>query len=108
MMGKHTNRSSAVGDDDVLSCVDMVSDAARIFWALALLARAGSRKGFRDIGRGGGTGSSKGETGLWRAGETARLRKGLLEERFSVNPAAGCWSEIQGREKPQESAINQL
>lgn len=46
-----------------------------------------SRKGFRDNGRGG---ASKGEREpLERAGEAARLRKGLLEERLSVSPGEG-------------------
>lgn len=38
-----------------------------------------SKKGFRDTGRGG---ASKGDVGLLRAGDAARLRKGLLEERL--------------------------
>lgn len=43
-----------------------------------------SRKGLRDRGRAGG--SSKGE-----AGDTARLRKGLFEERLMLRPTGG-WS----------------
>ena len=48
---------------------------------------AGSRKGFLETGRGGG--SSKGEAGLVgrEAGEAARLRKGLFDERLMVRPA---------------------
>lgn len=42
-----------------------------------------SRNGLRDTGRGGG--SSKGD-----AGDAARLRKGLLEERLRLRPA-DCW-----------------
>ena len=44
-----------------------------------------SRKGFRDTGRGGGI--SRGE--VWPEappGDTARLRKGLFDERFNVSP----------------------
>jgi hypothetical protein len=43
-----------------------------------------SRKGLRDTGRAGG--SSKGD-----AGDAARLRKGLLEERLMLRPADDCW-----------------
>jgi hypothetical protein len=43
-----------------------------------------SKKGFRDTGRGGG---SNGEAGPLDAGDAARLRKGLLEERLRVSPA---------------------
>lgn len=49
-----------------------------------------SRKGFRDTGRGG---ASKGDRLPFEfAGEAARLRKGLLEERLSVRPGGGCES----------------
>jgi len=84
----HTNRSSAVGAvvGDCLFSIDMASD--RMFCKLARVVSAGSRNGFRDTGRGGG--SSKGED---RAGDTARLRKGLFEERLSDKPA-DCWSKI--------------
>jgi hypothetical protein len=42
----------------------------------------GSRKGFRDTGRGGGAeGVYEGE-----CGDAIRLRKGLLEERLRVSP----------------------
>lgn len=49
-------------------------------------------KGFLDVGREGG--SSKGDGGEARpgmrlAGEAARLRKGLFEERLMVRPAEG-------------------
>lgn len=55
-----------------------------------------SKNGFLDTGRSGG--SSKGEWGgggekVWELGlrplfgEAARLRKGLFDERLSVNPA---------------------
>lgn len=44
-----------------------------------------SMKGFRERGRAGG--SSKGE-----AGEAARLRKGLLEERLRLRPIEACES----------------
>jgi len=52
----------------------------------------------RERGRGGG--SSKGEAGL--VGDTARLRKGLFEERFNDNPAAR-WSKWAT--DPNKSAI---
>jgi len=79
--GIRTNRSSAVGDA-CLSAFDMLSDAIRIFCRLERVVRAGSRKGLRDTGRGGG--SSKGDA---RVGEIARLRNGLFEDRLRVNPA---------------------
>lgn len=49
-------------------------------------------KGFRESGRAGG--SSKGDAGEARRGETlageaARLRKGLFEERLILRPADG-------------------
>lgn len=44
-----------------------------------------SRNGFRETGRAGG--SSKGE-----AGEAARLRKGLLDDRLRLRPAGACES----------------
>lgn len=44
-----------------------------------------SRNGFRDTGREGG--SSNGD-----AGEAARLRNGLLEERLILRPAEVCES----------------
>jgi hypothetical protein len=75
--------SSAVSDG--LFSSDMVSEADRIFDKLDLLAMAGSRNGLRETGRGGG--SAKGETGLGRAGDAARLRKGLFELRFKSKPA---------------------
>jgi len=76
----------------------MVSETDRMFERLDLPAIAGSRNGLRDVGRGGG--SSKGEAGLCAVvGETARLRKGLFEERFKSNPADR-WS------KCRRSALN--
>lgn len=49
------------------------------------------RKGFLEVGRGGG--SSKGERGRGGEarllGDAARLRKGLLDERLSVKPIGG-------------------
>ena len=70
---------------DGLLSVAMVSEPRRMLERLGLLAIAGSRKGLRESGRGGG--SSKGDEGnVAVEGETARLRKGLLEERFSSNP----------------------
>lgn len=60
--------------------------------------KSGSRNGFLEVGRGGG--SSKGERGSGEArllGDAARLRKGLLDERFSDKPAgapvAACWRD---------------
>jgi hypothetical protein len=77
----------------------MVSEADRMFERLDLPASAGSRNGLRDVGRGGG--SLKGEAGLCaEVGETARLRKGLFEERFNSSPADR-WS------KCRRSALNQ-
>jgi hypothetical protein len=82
---KEPKRSSAVGPavGDVFLSIDMASD--RIFCKLDRVVSAGSRNGFRDTGRGGG--SSKGDDS---AGDMARLRKGLLEERLSVRPADRC------------------
>jgi hypothetical protein len=48
-----------------------------------------SRNGFLETGRGGG--SSKGDAG--EAGDAARLRKGLLEDRLIVSPAEGSWPD---------------
>jgi hypothetical protein len=50
-----------------------------------------SRNGFRDTGLGGG---SRGDVCLGdkagdKAGDTARLRKGLFEERLRVSPGGG-------------------
>lgn len=49
-------------------------------------AEGRSRKGFLDVGLGGG--SSKGELGAGERapGDTARLRKGLFDPRFKVRP----------------------
>jgi len=69
-----------------------------MFERLALLAMAGSRNGLRETGRGGG--SSKGDAGL--VGDTARLRKGLFEERFNESPAdrwSCCESAMLGRRR---------
>lgn len=75
--------SSAVSDG--LLSDDIVSEADRISEKLDLPATAGSRNGLRESGRGGG--SSKGETRAGEArGDAARLRKGLLDERFKSNP----------------------
>ena len=73
-----TKRSSAVGD--VRLSIDMASD--RIFCRLAWAVSAGSRNGFRDTGRGGGSSNGDG-----RVGDALLLRKGLFEERLRVNPA---------------------
>jgi hypothetical protein len=51
-----------------------------------------SKKGFRDTGRGGG---SNGDVGPLDAGDAARLRKGLLEERLSASPGDGRESKVQ-------------
>lgn len=48
-----------------------------------------SRNGLRDTGLGGGGASSNGD-----AGEVARLRKGLFEERFRLRPA-DCWESVR-------------
>jgi len=53
-----------------------------------------SRKGFRDTGRGGG---SKGEGGPLEAGDAARLRKGLLEERLRFKVGEGRESKKANR-----------
>lgn len=54
-----------------------------------------SRNGFRETGRGGG---SKGERGALdkEAGDAARFRKGLLEERLRVSPGLGRESACSG------------
>jgi hypothetical protein len=52
-----------------------------------LLRLDASRKGFRDTGRGGGL-ESRGARPGERIGEAARLRNGLLEDRFSVRTGA--------------------
>lgn len=67
----------------------------------------GSRNGFRDTGL--GEGSSKGEAGLWRLGDTARLRNGLLDDRLSSNPA-DAWSAVPeqtGQPKDKTAACMQ-
>lgn len=60
----------------------------RAGWAKISTVEDASRNGFRDRGRGGG---SKGER--WpsdnAAGEAARFRKGLLDDRFCVSPGDG-------------------
>jgi len=88
---KHTKISSAVSDGRFSRGGS--SDDDRMLEKLALLVMAGSRKGLRESGRGGG--SSKGETGgggeAVTAGDAARLRKGLLELRFKSKPD-GCRS----------------
>lgn len=89
---QRTNKSSAV----ILllsAAADVLSDIARF---CRLRSAAGSRNGFRETGRGGG--SSNGDTGLWRLGETARLRNGLFDERLRLNPP-DCWSMGAPRQK---------
>jgi len=78
---KEPKRSSAVGPvvGDPFFSIDIASDL--IFCKLERVVSAGSRKGFRDAGRGGGSSNGEG-----RAGDIARLRKGLFEERLSVRP----------------------
>lgn len=51
-----------------------------------------SRNGFLETGRGGG--SSKGDAG--EAGDAARLRNGLLDDRLRDRPAAGSGPVIAG------------
>ena len=81
--------------------VDMVSEADRMFERLDLPVTAGSRNGLRESGRGGG--SSKGEVGLCaEVGDTARLRKGLLEERFNSKPEDR-WSKCEAAQQSQRS-----
>lgn len=88
---RHTNNCSAVGEgfESTFAAMVLLLTSIKFGW---LDVKSGSRKGFRDTGRGGG--SSKGETaggdvavlrGL--AGDAARLRNGLLDDRFRVNPA---------------------
>lgn len=69
-------------------------------------SRKGLLEGAADIDRGGAstTGSSKGEAGLCRLGDTARLRNGLLDERLMVNPGDG-WSFSTG-ENSQPSGLS--
>jgi len=90
--GQRTNRSSAVGD--FFSGGGILASGERRFCRLRVVFVVGSRKGFRDTGRAGG--SSKGEAGLCRLGDTARLRKGLLDDRLSANPADG-WAAVDNR-----------
>ena len=55
-----------------------------------------SRNGFRETGLGGG--ASKGERcSSDKEGDTARLRKGLLEERLRVSPGDGRESIARNR-----------
>lgn len=77
--------SSAVGPvvGDVFFSIDIASD--RIFCKLEREVRTGSRNGLRETGLGGGSSNGDG-----RAGEIARLRKGLFEDRLSDNPADCC------------------
>lgn len=78
--------------------------------------KSGSRNGFLEDGRGGG--SSKGERGSGEArllGDAARLRKGLLDERFSDKPAdapvVACWrggwpmSRANGRQLARDKRL---
>lgn len=90
--GELTNNSSAVGD--LLFSVGeamLAGDCTLCTWLLS----EGSKKGFLETGL-AGAGSSNGEWGGGgenelgvRAlfGDAARLRKGLFDERLSVNPA---------------------
>lgn len=55
-----------------------------------LVGGAWSRKGLRETGLGGAGTLSKGDAG--DAGDVARLRKGLFEERFRLRPADCCES----------------
>lgn len=87
MMSKLTKSSSAVGDWAPLGCAIFSGDVTN--WEVEEL-KDGSRNGFLEVGRGGG--SSKGERGSGEArllGDAARLRKGLLDERLSDRPADG-------------------
>jgi hypothetical protein len=92
MLGLRTNRSAALlikGVEVVLAPFprDMsVGDCVR------LLKLDVSRKGFRDTGRGGGL-ESRGGRLPKRVGEAARLRNGLLEDKFNVR--TGAWEPIE-------------
>ena len=101
--GQRTNISSAVGDAFFSGGAIL---AVSVFRFCMLRVAFGSRNGFRDTGR--GRGSSKGEAGLWRLGDTARLRKGLLDDRLSSNPADG-WSSGDGaNSQPTLSQVRTL
>lgn len=87
-----TNNSSAEGDFASLEAM-LSGDFTRSMGncVVMLLFELGSRKGFLETGRGGG--SSNGERGGGGEkllgpplGEGAPLRKGLFDERLSVNP----------------------
>lgn len=62
-----------------------------------------SRNGLRDMGRGDGCGGGGKavlrELALCGAGDTARLRNGLLEERFSDKPTGEGWRSVGTREQ---------
>lgn len=86
-MLRESKSSSAVGDWAPLGCAIFSGDVTN--WEVEEL-KDGSRNGFLEVGRGGG--SSKGERGSGEArllGDAARLRKGLLDERLSDRPADG-------------------
>lgn len=88
-----TNNSSAEGDFASLADAMLSGDFTRSMGncVVMLLFELGSRKGFLETGRGGG--SSNGERGGGGEkllgpplGEGAPLRKGLFDERLRVNP----------------------
>ena len=87
--------SSAVRDGR-LSSDEKFSEVDRILERLARVESPGSRKGLREVGRGGG--SSKGELGLGRPCEEVRLRKGLFEGRFRSSPGERDCSKSAVRE----------
>ena len=83
--------SSAVGD--VLSFgTDMLSGDLTL--SLAPVVEGRSKKGFLEVGLGGGSSNGEASAGDRLLGETARLRKGLLEPKFRVRPglarSSGC------------------
>lgn len=90
----------------------MSSGTAAVLATLPLRGADGkslsSRNGLRDIGRGDGCGGS-GKV-VWRAlalfgeGDAARLRKGLLEERFSDRPAGDGWRSVGAHAISQASS----
>ena len=70
-----TKSCSAVASDFVAEAIASGGSSGFVF---------GSRKGFRETGRGGG--SSNGDRGDGTDGEAVRLRKGFFDDRLSDRP----------------------
>jgi hypothetical protein len=92
MLGLRTNSSAASPIKGVEVLLAPFPRDMSTGGCVGLLKPDVSRKGFRDTGRGGGL-ESRGERLAERVGEAARLRNGLLEDKFNVR--TGAWEPVE-------------